>query len=419
MPFDTTSLTCPNCKTPIPLNSALTAQIRTELEKDFSQKQKAETAKLAQLQHDIQQQKTQFAQQQASWQAQQDELLKKEKEKIWAIAKQEALKKASEASSAKFKELEEENAQKTQALKIAEEAELAARKKAREVEERAQKLELEIQRKLDAERQGIVESTKKAVDEEHRLKFLEKEKQLAMMRDQIELLRRKSEQGSMQIQGEVQEDDLKQVLQRQFPSDLISDVEKGMRGADLVQMVRDQFGRECGAILWESKNTKEWHDDWIAKLKDDQGRVKAEVCVLVTQALPRGVQNFTQIQQVWVIKNQFVLLLTQAIRAQLIQLTAVQRSQVGREEKMEVLYQYLSGAQFKNRVENIVTTFAGMKDDLDKEKRAFERIWKKREQEIERVMNSTAGMYGDLQGLLGHELPAVASLELPLFEDLS
>lgn len=405
-----TPFLCPNCGTPIAdaMSSQLRTQIQQELktqyEKDAEQLAK-EKAQLKTLQQNLAEQQKEVEQKIAAEVA-------KEKGKLWEKAKQEAQARISEESGKKLAELEAENKRKTELLHKAEEQELQLRKQAREIEERAQRLELEVQRKLDAERKVIADKAKQDVYEENRLKMLEKEKQLEMMRQQIEDLKRKSEQGSMQIQGEVQEEDLKALLQRMFPTDVIEDVEKGIRGADLVQKVRNQFGEIVGVILWESKNTKAWSEGWVQKLKDDQGRIKVDLCVLVSQALPDGMKQFGSVDGIWVTCPASVVELTRALRFQLTQLFQLRRSLVGREEKMEVLYSYLSGAQFRQRVENIVTAFTNLRVDLDKEKRAFERMWRKREQELERVMSNTSGMYGDLQGIIGAALPTVSSLEL-------
>lgn len=417
-------IVCPHCQHTISVTASLTAQLREEFVIEFRKKEQLAKAELMKQQQEIEQKEKaleldkKFVEEKISSEVQ------KEKQKIWAMAQQKAKEKIEQEHGAKFKELEEENKQKSEELKKAQELELTLRKKSREIEERAEQIELEITRKLDEERKKIAEQSKKIADEEHRFKLLEKDKQLDVMRQQIEDLKRKSEQGSMQIQGEVQEDSLKELLISQFPSDKITDVEKGIKGADVVQVVKNQFGQRAGIILWESKNTKSWKDEWVTKLKEDQHRVEADICVIVSNILPKGADTFTQIRNVWIVKIESVVLLTFALRSQLLQLSRLKQSLDGREEKMAVLYQYISGAQFKNRVENIVTAFSCMKEDLEKEKRAFERIWKKREQEIERVISNTAGMYGDLQGMIGASLPAVSSLELPeaigqdgLFED--
>jgi hypothetical protein len=185
-----------------------------------------------------------------------------------------------------------------------------------------------------------------------------------------------------------------------------------MNGADLVQTVNTNFGQKAGVILWESKNTKQWSDDWIKKLKSDQALVAADVCVLVTKALPSGVKQFGCIDGVWVLEYGVVLPVTSMLRVHLLQLLQTKTSLVGREEKKDYLYEYLSSAQFRNRIENIVLGFKSLKEDLETEKRSMQRIWSKREKEIERIVLSTTNFYGDVQGIIGASLQSVPALEL-------
>lgn len=387
----------------------MAAQIREEVEKQANEKLQTELAKLDKQKEELKSLQLKISQDQANF----DEKLTQEKKKLWAQAQSIAKQQAQESMQKKVQLLEEDNQKKAAALQKAEGAELEIRKERQQLEERSAKLELEVQRKLDEERKRIAESTKKMADDEHHLKMAEKEKQLEMMRTQIEELKRKSEQGSMQIQGEVQEDNLKELLSSSFPTDQIQDVEKGIKGADLIHHVSNGYGQPIGTLLWESKNTKAWSPSWIQKLKDDQMQCKAGIAILVSTVLPTDISSFGQVNGVWVVAPQYVLPLTQALRAQLLQVFQMQRSMEGKDQKMELLYTYLSGHDFRNRVEAIVTAFATMKEDLEKEKRAFDRIWKKREQEIERVIRNTSGMYGDLQGIIGSALPTVKSLELP------
>ena len=268
-------------------------------------------------------------------------------------------------------------------------------------------------RKMDEERKKIIEETKKQESEQQRLKLQEKDKQLEIMRKQIDDLKRKAEQGSMQIQGEVQEDELKDILTLTFVKDEITDVPQGVNGADLIQKINGAIGQPTGTIIWESKNTKAFSDTWISKLKQDQGLVKAEVAILVSRVLPDDIEGFGLRNGIWVVGYTHVIPLASALRLHISEMYTVKQSLIGRDEKMAVLYQYLSGAQFKNRIENIVMAFMNMKQDLESEKRSFQRIWNKREKELEKVVMSTSSLYGDLQGIIGGSLPKIEQLELP------
>ena len=400
------TITCPECGSEIPLSDALTEKMRHQLEgelgKKFKEKEKEleEKAKL-------------LEENQKNMDAQVAKKLEAEKVKMW----EKAQKKATEKLDVELKDLKKANEEKNEQLDKMREEQLELRKEKRAIEEEKKNMKLEIEKKLDEERKTIAEQAKKDASEEMRLKMAEKDKQMEQLRKSLADAKRKSEQGSMQIQGDVQEDDLKMMLQNNFSMDVIEDVPTGIKGADLVQTVNTSFGHKAGIILWESKNTKAWSDDWIKKLKGDQALVKADVCVLVSQTLPDGVKDFKFQGGVWVCSYQSALSLVTALRLHLTQLSQVKQSLVGKDEKMELLYNYLSGSEFKNRIENIVSAFTSMQTDLDTEKRSMERIWKKRGKEIERVIMSTSGMYGDLQGIVGASLPAIKSLELPSGEE--
>jgi hypothetical protein len=374
---------CPNCHTAIPLTDALlqhTKHLETEL-----------IAKL-----------------QAEHTANFETKLATEKKRLWAIAQQ----KATEKQQQQLADLENQVKESKTKLNQAEMQELELRKKTRELEDRQQKIELELARKLDEERGKIEASARKSEAEVQQLKIQEKDKQMELLKKTIDDLRRQSEQGSMQIQGEVQEDGLKKLLEESFPTDTVSDVATGARGADLLQVVQGKLAKSGGKILWESKNTKVYSKSWLAKLKNDQGLVQADVAILVTQALPEGVTTFAQKNGIWVVSYEHAVSLATALRFHLAEVTKVKLSLDGREEKAEVLLQYFSSPQFKNRIENLVMAFIGMKADLDTEKRSFQRLWSKREKEIEKMIGSTASLYGDLQGIVGGALPSIPQLEL-------
>ena len=292
--------------------------------------------------------------------------------------------------------------------------ELNLRKKQRELEDSKKNLELEMFRRLDEERKKIEELVAQRIIEEHRFKDAEKDKKLSDALRQIDDLKRKMEQGSQQTQGEVLELELEALLKREFPFDDIEPVSKGVRGGDILQMVKTQSGRVCGKILWEIKRTKAWSDSWIQKLKDDQRDAKAGLAVLVSEALPQGFHHFRQMDGgVWVSDVPSVVSLAIALRVVLVQVASAREFEIGKKEKMELVYTYLTGPEFKNRVSAIVEAFRAMHEDLESEKRAMQRIWERRAKQIEKVISNTSGMYGDLEGLAGNALPSIKILELP------
>jgi hypothetical protein len=225
-------------------------------------------------------------------------------------------------------------------------------------------------------------------------------------------MKRKAEQGSMETQGEVLEQDFESQLKGFFVHDDIQPVPKGIKGADLIHTVRTPMGDECGVLLWETKNTKAWSNAWIPKLKDDMIQTRASIAVLVSVVLPNGVKRFGQVDGVWVSDPLCAIPLAAVLREQLEAISRERTASVGKNEKMEALYGYLAGVEFKQKIEGIIEAFTSMQDQLNKERRAMEKHWKQREKEIERVVKNTAGLYGDMQGIIGGQIPAIPALEL-------
>lgn len=343
------------------------------------------------------------------------EKLRQEKSQIAEKAKKEA----ETTMRLELSDLKEQLNEKNGKLEEAYQQEIALRKKQSELEDKEKYLELEINRKLDVERNRIREVVLRDAEEKHRLKEAEKNKQLADMAKQIDELKRKAEQGSQQAQGEVLELELEELLKNEFPFDQIEPIEKGIKGADILQTVKTQSGRTCGKILWETKRTKRWSDAWLQKLKDDQRGEKADLAVLVSEILPEGFRNFRQIKDVWVTDVSSAISLGLALRVTLNQVSRARQLQIGKNEKMEIVYNYLTGSEFKNRVEAIIEGFSAMKYDIDVEKRAMAKRWAAKEKQIEKVIYNIAGMHGDLEGMVGSSLPAVKMLELPSDKDKS
>ena len=366
------SIACPSCGKKIPLTRALRTEIEASVKDEY------------------------------------ERLLADEVER----ARKQAVRDAEKKSAHEFAALTQELDAQAKDLERARQSELALRKRERDLERRQQELELTVARKLDEERNRVVVETESRLAEQHRLKDAEKERQLTDMRRQIEDLKRKADQGSQQLQGEAGEDQLESILRTTFPWDDIAAVPQGIRGADLHQTVVDARGSRCGAILWECKNAKNWSETWVAKLKEDQRTLRADVAILVTASLPKGCTHFTIIEEVVVTNFTCAAAVASLVRAQLLQLAQTRAAVVNKDQKLELLYRYLSGIEFRQRVEAIVEAFEKMREDLDQERRAAERQWAKRVKQIESVTFNIAGMYGDLQGLLP-TLPSIARLELP------
>lgn len=293
------------------------------------------------------------------------------------------------------------------------EVQLNLMKKQRELESERENILLENERKLSEERRKIRDELLTKVKSESDLKLREKDEQMDKLKATIEKLQKQTELTSQQLQGEVQELILEELLKEKFPDDLINPVAKGARGADVIQTVKNKFGIEFGKIIWESKRTRNWSNDWIRKIKDDQREEGAEIAIIVSQKLPDKIELVGQIENVWVISFTAIEGITIALRELLVKVNKAKNSALKINSEMENLYQYLCGPKFTQRIEFVVRTFMNMQDDLNKEKRSITRIWEKREEQIAGAVKNTASMYGELQGIIGNALPDVPTLELP------
>ncbi len=316
------------------------------------------------------------------------------------------------ASSKELQALQQALQSKDAAMDEARTRELALLKEKSALEEQRKDMALDYQRKLTEERQQLEKQLIEKYASEADLKLKERDKQIEGLRKSLAEAKRKSEQGSMETQGEALELDLEANLNMHFPHDEISPVPKGIRGADVIQAVHNERMVNCGSIIWETKNTKAWNGAWIDKLKDDQRAIGANLAVLVSTELPEGIRTFGQLDGVWVTSVAAYVPLAMTLRQQLVQVTFARSASEGKSEKMEMVYEYLSGDAFRHKVEAIVETFVGMQEQLNKEKRAYVRLWKEREKQIERIIENTAGMYGDVRGLIGSAVPEIRALTL-------
>lgn len=291
-------------------------------------------------------------------------------------------------------------------------------KKQRALDDEKREMDLTIEKRVAGGIDAVRISAKVDAEEMFKLKLSEKEQTLASMQQQIEILKRKAEQGSQQLQGEVQELDMENQLKKKFPHDTIQPVAKGVMGGDISQLVFSDSGLACGSVLWESKRTKAWSDGWLPKLRDDQRAAKADIAILVTETLPKGVGAFSAdlIDGVWVVHVKAFMALAIALHQHLVDLHAARKAGEGQETKMGMVYEYLTGPRFKQRVQAIVEAFSTMKEDLDKERMVISKQWAKREMQIERVTAGTIGFYGDLQAIAGRSLGEVEGLSMKALE---
>ena len=316
-------------------------------------------------------------------------------------------------------ELQDVLAQREIKLAEAQKAQADLIRQKRELDDTKRELELTVEKRVQEGLSAIREQAKKEAEEGLKHKVMEAEQTIASMQIQIEELKRRAEQGSQQLQGEVQELELETLLSAKFPRDTIEPVPKGEFGGDTLHRIIGPLGQLCGTILWESKRTKNWSDGWLVKLRDDQRAAKAEIAVIVSQVLPKGVESFDLIDGVWVTHSRSMLSVAVALRHSLIEVASARQALEGQQTKTEMVYQYLTGPRFRHRVEAIVEAFSSMQEDLDREKKAITKQWAKREEQIDRVMGATVGMYGDLQAIAGKSLQEIDGLELVALESKS
>lgn len=402
------TIICPRCGNEFELSDALTHQIRehlkTELQADVVKREAEAKRKFDEL-------KTQEEALTKAKDTLNEEVEKQLKQKL-AEAEAKAAKKAEGKFTDQLKELRDTLKEKDESITAFRQNELELRKKQRELEAAKENAELEIQRKLDEERGKIRQDAEGKAQEQHRLKDLEKDKVINDLKTALEDMKRKADQGSMETQGEVLEQDFEAQLKRFFVHDGIQPVPKGIRGADLIQTVCTPLGADCGVLLWETKNTKAWSAQWIPKLKDDMIETRATIAILVSVVMPEGVSRFGMLDGIWVSDPMSAIPLAAALRQQLIAIDRERRASIGKNEKMEMVYHYLAGTEFKQKIEGIVEAFTAMQHQVQSERRAMEKHWKEREKQIERVIKNTVGLYGDMNGIIGGQIPPIPALEL-------
>ena len=318
-----------------------------------------------------------------------------------------------ERSEEDLKVLKEELKLKTAKLDESRDEELKLRQEKLKLEDEKRSFELEKQRQLDEERNKIRQQTLLEASDAHRLKDMEKDKVIGDLKKALENAQLKASQSSQQLQGEVQELDLEDYLRASFPHDEINPVGKGVRGADISQTVRTSLGTVCGVILWESKRTKAWVDDWATKLKDDLRASKANIPVIVTTVLPKTIKTgFGFYEGVWVTEPAFTQPLAEILRKNLVDIAREKHNNKDRGTKAEMIYSYLTSDDFVQQIQSIIEVHQNMQQQIQKERATFEKLWKEREAQAQRILLSTAGIYGSIQGVAGQTLPPVKGLEL-------
>ena len=409
------TIICPQCKTEIKLTESLAAPLLEATKRDFEQRLAQKDAAAAKRDAALREREALLAKSQERFEEQVADKLKLERSKIVAEEARKArlaLANDLDQKSKEIREIQEILKHKDEKLAEAQKVQADLLRKQRELDDAKRELDLTIEKRVQEGLAATRDQAKKEAEEGLKFKVMEKEQTIASMQKQIEELKRRAEQGSQQLQGEVQELELEAMLISKFPLDQISPVAKGEHGGDVLHRVAGSFGQACGTILWESKRTKNWSDGWLIKLREDQRQAKAEIAIIVSQALPKEVETFEFVDGVWVTHPKVALPLAVAMRNTLMEVAGARQASEGQQTKMEMVYQYLMGPRFRQRVQAIVEGFSSMKEDLDKERKVIMKQWAKREEQIDRVMMATVGMYGDLQGIAGKTLQEIEGLEL-------
>jgi hypothetical protein len=412
-------ITCPKCKSEIKLTESLAAPLIESIRHEYEERLTKKDADFAKRETSLRERETAISKAKDTIDDQVAEKLRMERSKIAADEAKKAKFAYANELEQKAKELTDlQDVVKQREAKLAEAQKAQAEliKKSRELDDAKRELDLTVEKRVQAGLTATRDQARKEAEESLKLKVMEKEQTITSMQKQIEDLKRRAEQGSQQLQGEVQELELEALLRGKFPRDTIEPVPKGEYGGDALQRVVDPTGRACGTILWESKRTKNWVDGWLGKLRDDQRAAKAEISVLVSQVLPKDVEPFGMLDGVWVTNPRSAIPVAMVLRNTLIELANARQVVDGQQTKTEMVYHYLTGPRFKQRVEGIVEAFSSMKEDLDKEKKAIMKQWAKRDEQIDRVMQGTVGMYGDLQGIAGKTLQEIEGLEMKALE---
>lgn len=429
--FSDLKVECPNCKTTFSIQEVLSDKVRSEFdrimetqveervrklkEEEFQKFQKKVEEeyyeKLAGYKKEIEEFKAKSENKELEYKLELEKRKNEYELQLKKIMLQQ--RQTTELLEKQMNELRNELQKRNQELEQARKFEAELRRKENELFTKEQNIELEIQRRMSAERSQLQEMIRKNIEQEFLLKSQEKDLMISSLQKRIEELNLKIQTGSQQLQGEAQEVILEEQLRVKFPLDKIAPVPKGIRGADVVQEVMNKFGERCGVILWESKRTLNWSNEWILKLKEDQRELGAEFSVIVSRVLPKELNSIGLLDGVWVCDFDSFIGLAMALRENLIQIQIIKNSFVGKETKMEQIYNYICSDQFAQKVKAIVESFTIMKADLEKEKAAMEKHWRKREEELNKIIKNTARIYGELEALVGNQLPEISYFQLP------
>jgi hypothetical protein len=413
-----TNIKCPKCAEIIDVENVLSADAEQKIRQQYEKQLQQSLALINADKKKLEEEQKVFEEKRKKENELFQQKLEKERLKLETELQQQLRKSIAEDFENQLRMLKQNNQDNEEKLKLARQKELEFLKKEQELKNKEQELDILLQRKLVEERNILSQQIRKEETErvsiketEYQLRLKELEKQLEDQRKLAEEMKRKAEQGSMQLQGEAQELLLEELLKDHFPYDNISEVGKGVEGADCIQTVHNHLGNECGKIIFESKRTKTFNSAWIEKLKNDMRNKKADVAILVTQAYPKEMSCFGERDGVWICSFSEVIALTTALRHTIIRVADTKKLEENKGEKMQMLYNYLTGNEFRQNIETIVEGFLSMKNSITKERVQMEKLWKEREKQLEKVLLSTSGMYGSIKGIAGASVGSIPLLE--------
>jgi hypothetical protein len=407
-----TAIQCPNCGTSIDVNDILKHQLEDKIRQEYQQKANQQAKELATKNEALEKAKAEFE----AKKKQENELFAERLELAKKVSEKEITeklkKKLEEESKDRVTEMEKELSEKSEKLRELSKMEGEVAKLQREKLEMKEAIEASAQKQLNETLAVEREKIRKQEDDKNEFKFAALQKQLEDQKKLTEEMKRKQEQGSMQLQGEVMELAIEEWLASQFPLDSIDEIKKGANGADCLQVVNTRELQNCGTIYYESKRTKTFQHTWIEKFKNDIREKNATLGVLVTEVLPIGMDRMGLRDGIWICTFEEFKGLSAVLRESVIRVSQAVQNQENKGDKMAMLYDFLTSNQFHLQVEGIVEGFSQMQNDLVKEKRAMQSIWKQREKQIDKVIQNTLGMYGAIRGIAGNAVQSIKALEL-------
>lgn len=416
--MSTNNIKCPNCGSEFDVQDVLSADMEQKIKQQYEKQLQESLSQINADKRKLEEDQRAFEEKRKKENELFQQKLQQEKLKLETELQQQIRKTISEDFENQLRLLQQNAKDNEEKLKAARQKELDYLQKEEALKTKEQEIELQAKRTLQKERERLSEEIRKmetqkneAKELDYQLKLKELEKQLDDQRKLAEEMKRRAEQGSMQLQGEAQELLLEGILKDHFPFDSIGEVGKGVEGADCIQTVRNHLGAECGKIIFESKRTKTFNNVWIEKLKSDMRNKQADVAILVTQVYPREMTCFGEKDGVWICSFSEVIALTNALRHTIIRIAETKKAEENKGEKMQMLYGYLTGIEFRQQIETIVEGFLSMKNSISRERVQMEKLWKEREKQLEKVLLSTSGMYGSIKGIAGTSIGNIPLLE--------